>query len=186
MSKPKASARRVRVERNIYRRPTGKFEVGYKDGAGVQRWRTVDGGIAAARAARDKLLALHGHGERVVPNPRLRFAEAAQPYLADVPAVSEEPGRHRATNQACQDLMLRLQMSLTDAERFSERLLVERSGASAAMLRDVLWLRVVLIEQWRRVSLDERRAFERRADRILAALWVSASPRYLRPGPRIP
>ncbi len=34
--------RRVRVERNIYRRPTGVLEVGFKDGAGIQRWRTAD------------------------------------------------------------------------------------------------------------------------------------------------
>ena len=43
--------RRVRVERNIYRRPTGVLEVGFKDAAGIQRWRTVDGGIMAARKA---------------------------------------------------------------------------------------------------------------------------------------
>ena len=36
--------RRVRVERNIYRRPTGVLEVGFKDASGIQRWRTVDGG----------------------------------------------------------------------------------------------------------------------------------------------
>lgn len=47
------SARRVRVERNIYRRSNGVLEVGFKDGAGVQRWRTVDGGIMAARKLRD-------------------------------------------------------------------------------------------------------------------------------------
>ena len=50
-------ARRVRVERNIYRRPTGVLEVGSKDASGIQRWRTVDGGIIAARKLRDDLLA---------------------------------------------------------------------------------------------------------------------------------
>jgi hypothetical protein len=35
--------RRIRVERNIYRRPTGVLEVGFKDASGIQRWRTVDG-----------------------------------------------------------------------------------------------------------------------------------------------
>jgi hypothetical protein len=81
MSKPNASARRVRVERNIYRRPSGVYEVGFKDGAGVQRWRTVQGGIMAARALRDDLLARRGRGERVAPNPRLRFGEAADRWL---------------------------------------------------------------------------------------------------------
>jgi integrase len=82
MSKTNATARRVRVERNIYRRPTGVFEVGFKDGAGVQRWRTVAGGITAARALRDELLARRGRGERVAPNPRLRFGDAAEKWLA--------------------------------------------------------------------------------------------------------
>ncbi len=52
--------RRVRVERNIYRRPSGVLEAGFKDGAGIQRWRTVDGGIMAARVLRDGLLARRG------------------------------------------------------------------------------------------------------------------------------
>ena len=49
MSIDKTAPRRERVERNIYRRATGVFEVGFKDAAGKQRWRTVDGGITAAR-----------------------------------------------------------------------------------------------------------------------------------------
>ena len=42
-------ARRVSVERNIYRRPSGAYEVGYRDAGGKQRWRKVEGGITAAR-----------------------------------------------------------------------------------------------------------------------------------------
>jgi hypothetical protein len=49
--------RRTHVERNIYRRSTGVLEVGFKDASGIQRWRTVDGGIMAARKLRDELLA---------------------------------------------------------------------------------------------------------------------------------
>jgi integrase len=74
--------RRTRVERNIYVRPSGAFEVGFKDGAGRQRWRTVEGGITAARALRDELLAQRGRGERMAPNPRLRFGTAADRWLA--------------------------------------------------------------------------------------------------------
>ena len=81
MSNQNATARRKSVERNIYQRPTGVFEVGFKDGAGIQRWRTVDGGILAARALRDELLAQRGRGERVAPNPRLRFEEASERWL---------------------------------------------------------------------------------------------------------
>jgi integrase len=81
MSGSDESARRVRVERNIYRRGTGVFEVGFKDGAGKQRWRTVDGGIMAARRLRDDLLAKRGRGESVAPDSRLRFGDAADAWL---------------------------------------------------------------------------------------------------------
>jgi integrase len=78
--------RRERVERNIYRRvaATGKvaFEVGYRDSAGKQRWQTVEGGITAARAARDDVLGRKGRGEQVRPNPGLRFGEASDAWLA--------------------------------------------------------------------------------------------------------
>ncbi len=82
MSGSSGTPRRVRVERNIYRRPTGVLEVGFKDASGVQRWRTVDGGITAARKLRDELLARRGRGETVAPNSRLRFGEAADAWLA--------------------------------------------------------------------------------------------------------
>ncbi len=82
MSAPENEPRRVRVERNIYRRPTGVLEVGFKDASGIQRWRTVDGGIMAARKVRDDLLARRGRGERVAPDSRLRFGEAANLWLA--------------------------------------------------------------------------------------------------------
>jgi hypothetical protein len=82
MSRSSDTPRRVRVERNIYRRPTGVLEVGFKDAAGIQRWRTVDGGIMAARKVRDELLARRGRGEAVAPNVRLRFGEAADLWLA--------------------------------------------------------------------------------------------------------
>jgi integrase len=102
MSKQNATARRVNVERNIYRRPTGIFEVGHKDGAGVQRWRTVEGGILAARKLRDDLLARRGRGERVAPNPRLRFGEAADRWLTGAVAdlrESTQAGYRNAVEQ---------------------------------------------------------------------------------------
>lgn len=76
-----STPRRVRVERNIYRRASGVFEVGFKDGGGRQRWRTVNGGITAARAVRDELLARRARGEQVAAAPRLRFADAASAWL---------------------------------------------------------------------------------------------------------
>jgi hypothetical protein len=73
--------RRIRVERNIYRRANGVYEIGFKDGTRRQRWRTVEGGITAARAVRDELLARRGRGEQVAPKTRLTLADAAQAWL---------------------------------------------------------------------------------------------------------
>src|ERR1700692_2659027 len=57
--RPAASRRRERVEPNIYGRTAADgrqvFEVGYRDSTGRQRWRTVEGGIMAARAGRHDL-----------------------------------------------------------------------------------------------------------------------------------
>ena len=82
MSRLNEGPRRVRIERNIYRRSTGVLEVGFKDAAGIQRWRTVDGGIMAARRLRDEFLARRGRGEIVEPDSRLRFGEAADLWFA--------------------------------------------------------------------------------------------------------
>ena len=82
MSKDAGAPRRARVARNIYRRGSGVYEVGFKDAAGKQRWRTVEGGITAARALRDQLLAQRARGERVADHGRLRFGDAAERWLS--------------------------------------------------------------------------------------------------------
>jgi integrase len=81
MADATGAARRVRVERGIYRHSTGVLEVGFKDETGRQRWRTVDGGILAARKVRDDLAARRARGESVAPKPKLRFGEAAEQWL---------------------------------------------------------------------------------------------------------
>lgn len=81
MSSTASSPRRIRVERNIYRRSSGVYEVGFKDEAGKQRWRTARGGITAARAVRNEVLAKRHRGESIQPNVRLRFAGAAKSWL---------------------------------------------------------------------------------------------------------
>jgi integrase len=105
MSKANLAPRRARVERNIYRRPSGVFEVGFKDGAGVQRWRTVQGGITAARALRDELLTRRGHGERVAPNVRLRFGDAADRWLSG-PVVDLRPSTRAGYRNAVERHLL--------------------------------------------------------------------------------
>ena len=81
MAESSQAPRRVRVERAVYRRPTGVLEICFKDETGRLRWRTVDGGILAARKLRDDLSARRARGERTSPNPKLRFGEAADRWL---------------------------------------------------------------------------------------------------------
>ena len=85
MSEQSSSRRRERVEPNIYKRSNAAgvdvFEIGYRDAAGTQRWRTVEGGITAARSVRNDLLGRKARHERVSANPRLRFGDAADAWL---------------------------------------------------------------------------------------------------------
>jgi integrase len=81
MAEPTQAPRRVQVERAVYRRPTGVLEICFKDETGRLRWRTVDGGILAARKHQDDLSARRARGERTSPNPKLRFGEAADRWL---------------------------------------------------------------------------------------------------------
>lgn len=74
MAEASSTPRRVRVERAIYRRPTGVLEVCFKDENGRLRWRTVDGGILAARKLRDDLAARRARGESVDPIPSCDLA----------------------------------------------------------------------------------------------------------------
>jgi integrase len=75
------SASRVRVERGIYKRPSdGALVIGWRDAGGKQRWKKVDGGIRAARAALAEEIARRGRGERVAADPRLRFDTAADAW----------------------------------------------------------------------------------------------------------
>ena len=97
--------RRVRVERNIYRRATGVYEVGFKDGGGKQRWRTVDGGIRAARAARDVILSQRARGEQVANNSRLRFADAADEWLQG-PVLDLRPATESCYRNAVEQHLL--------------------------------------------------------------------------------
>lgn len=100
-----AEPRRIRVERNIYRRASGVFEVGFKDAAGKQRWRTVNGGITAARTMRDELLSQRARGERIADNARLRFGDAAARWLGG-PVVDLRPATQSCYRNAIEQHLL--------------------------------------------------------------------------------
>ncbi len=80
--KPK---RRVGVpgNRGIYWRADGLFEVGYRDADGRLRWRGPFETISAARAERGDARAKARSGDRESANPRLKFGEAADRWLAE-------------------------------------------------------------------------------------------------------
>jgi integrase len=77
--------RRVGVPsyRGLYWRPDGLLEVGYRDADGRQRWRGPFETITAARVARDDAKVKARGGERESANPRLKFGEAADRWLAE-------------------------------------------------------------------------------------------------------
>jgi integrase len=82
LGKPK---RRVAVPENpgIYWRADGLFEVGYRDADGRLRWRGPFETISSARAARGDARTKARGGERESANPRLKFGEAADRWLAE-------------------------------------------------------------------------------------------------------
>ena len=59
------------------------FEVGYRDADGRQRWRGPFETMTSARLARDDARVKARGGERESANPRLKFGEAADRWLAE-------------------------------------------------------------------------------------------------------
>jgi integrase len=78
---------------NIYERPDGTLEVVYRDEQGRQRWRTIDGGITAARAFRDEMKSRKNRGVAVADS-KVRFGPAADAWLAG-PVASLREGTQR-------------------------------------------------------------------------------------------
>jgi integrase len=77
--------RRVPVpgNRGVYWRPDGLLEVGYRDADSRLRWRGPFETVTAARVARDEARSRARGGERESANPRLKFGEAADQWLAE-------------------------------------------------------------------------------------------------------
>src|SRR5262252_525939 len=75
-------ARRVRVERGIYRNPsTGGYEIQYTDGDGRIRWRRVYGGLRDARLERAEVQTRLGRGDPMARSRRT-FADVGEEWLA--------------------------------------------------------------------------------------------------------
>jgi integrase len=93
-----SSARRVRIERGIYRQPNGKYAVCWRH-AGRLRFRTVGFDIAAARRERLALIAATRDGS-VPVSPRLRFETVAGWWLDRFEAKVAAGERHPRTLEA--------------------------------------------------------------------------------------
>jgi integrase len=78
---PMTASQRVKVEPGIWQRGD-VYEITFRDTQGKQRRRTVRGGITAARNELAKEVAKRANGERVTADPRLRFDQAADEWLA--------------------------------------------------------------------------------------------------------
>lgn len=83
-----AAPRRTRVDKNIYQRADGRYEVGYRDSSGKQRWRipgkpAAFGTITEARKERDAVIGRKAQGEQITPSPKLRFGAAADRWLTE-------------------------------------------------------------------------------------------------------
>jgi integrase len=138
MSKKAGAPRRERVERNIYRRQSGVYEVGFKDAGGKQRWRTVEGGITAARALRDQLLAQRARGERLANNGRLRFGDAAERWLSG-PVLDLRPATQSCYRNAVeQHLRSRFETRRLDAITPDDMADVVRDLRSAALAESTI------------------------------------------------
>src|SRR2546427_7009744 len=98
-----ATPRRTRVKFGIYRRPDNRLEIGWRDAQGKQRWRSVEGGIKAARAALAAEHTKRARGERVANDPRLTFNAAADAWW-DARVVKLRPGTQNAYRHALKHL----------------------------------------------------------------------------------
>lgn len=78
---------------------------------------------------------------------------------------------------------VRMNMAVSDSEVIAD-LLPRCPQEVQGAVRDQLWLRTVLIEQFRRTNLGERDAFIARADGILAQLDPQETPAFDEEGER--
>jgi integrase len=93
-----SSARRVRIERGVYRQPNGKYAVCWRH-AGRLRFRTVGFDLAEARHERLALIAATHEGS-VPVSPRLRFETVANWWVERFEAKVVAGERHPRTLEA--------------------------------------------------------------------------------------
>jgi integrase len=196
--KPK---RRVGVpgSSGIYWRSDGLFEVGYRDADGRLRWRGPFETVTAARADRGDAKARARSGERESANPRLKFGEAAERWLAEQVVELRPATRAIYRNAVCNHLAPRWggrrmdAIDVTDAARLVRELraqglsewtiggIVKAAGRVFKFARRHLRWRgenpIELLEKGERPRVGttrERRIFE--GDELAETLAASTEP----------
>ena len=129
--------RRERVERGIYRCPNGKLEIGWRDASGRQRWKKVDGGVKAARAALAREHAKRASGGQEPENPRLTFSAAADAWWGSPASLAAQLDRDLRTASALPPRPLRRDASdgIGPSEVLRWLTIAKREGTAGTTLR---------------------------------------------------
>jgi integrase len=115
MSSSDITPRRIHVEANLYRRPDGTYEAGWRDAGGVQRWRTVQGDLGAARALRGEVLERRAEGAPEGHVKTVRFGTAAERWLLGPVSGLRPSTRANYTNSIDRHLLPRFSNRRLDA-----------------------------------------------------------------------
>src|SRR4051812_10613992 len=193
--------RRVAVpgRRGVYWRADGLLEVGYRDADGRLRWRGPFETITAARDERGDARAKARGGERESSNPRLKFGEAADRWLAEQVIELRRQTRSRYASHIVNHLLPRWghrrmdAIDVTDAARLVRELradgLAESSISSVLQVANRVFKFARRHCRWRgenpiellernerpkRSAAPERRIYE--GDELVQTLAASSEP----------
>src|SRR3954447_7656008 len=168
--------RRVGVpgSRGVYWRADGLFEVGYRDADGRQRWRGAFETLTSARVARDDARVRARGGERESANPRLKFGEAADRWLAEQVAALRPATRASYTSYMENHLRPRWGTRRMDAIDVSDAARLVRELRAAGLAE---WTISGICRAANRVFKYARRHCSWRGDNPFAELETSERPK---------
>src|SRR5437899_2138614 len=80
-----AKPRRVSVKKypGVYKSVSGKYEIAYRDSDGRLRFKTIDGDLQAAVAAREEIQGKKRRGEHVAPT-KMTFGDYAEQWFVSL------------------------------------------------------------------------------------------------------
>jgi integrase len=150
------------------------FEVGYRDADGRQRWRGPFETLTAARVARDDARVKARGGERESANPRLKFGEAADRWLAEQVSELRPSTRAGYTSYVENHLRPRWGARRLDAIDVSDAARLVRELRAAGLAE---WTIAGICRAANRVFKFARRHCSWRGDNPFAELETSERPR---------